>query len=64
MEVEYGCAIAALIVEKRPKMVISVNTPTKTQLRISDTCSRLGIAFVPWIQGFYRVAVAKLAKFT
>ena len=38
--------------EKRPE----------PQLRIADTCSRLGISFVPWIQDFYSVAVAKLAK--
>ena len=43
-------------------MVISANTPTEPQLQIANTCSRLGIAFVPWIQDFYSVAVATLAK--
>ena len=62
MEVEYGRAIAALIQQKKPDVVISANTPTEPQLRIANTCSRLGIFFVPWIQDFYSVAVAKLAK--
>jgi glycosyltransferase involved in cell wall biosynthesis len=62
MEVEYGRAIAALIVEKKPELVISANTPTEPQLRIANTCSRLEISFVPWIQDFYSVAVARLAK--
>ena len=62
MEVAYGRKIAALIQEKEPEVVISGQTPTEPQLRIANTCSRLGIAFVPWIQDFYSIAVAKLAK--
>jgi colanic acid biosynthesis glycosyl transferase WcaI len=62
MEVKYGHALASLIVERRPEIVISANTPSEPQLRIASVCSRLGIFFVPWIQDFYGVAVAKLAK--
>jgi glycosyltransferase involved in cell wall biosynthesis len=62
MEVEYGRKMAALIQEQRPEVLISANTPTEPQLTIAATCSRLGIHFVPWIQDFYSVAVAKLAK--
>jgi len=62
MEVEYGREIAALIQEKKPDAVISANTPTEPQLKIANTCSQLGIQFVPWIQDFYSVAVAKLVK--
>jgi glycosyltransferase involved in cell wall biosynthesis len=62
MEVNYGHAIASLVSEKLPEIVISANTPTEPQLQIANTCSRLGIAFVPWIQDFYSVAVAKLAR--
>jgi glycosyltransferase involved in cell wall biosynthesis len=62
MEVAYGRAIMTLIHEKKPDVVISANAPTEPQLRIAKTCSRLGISFVPWIQDFYSVAVAKLAK--
>src|SRR5437660_7563794 len=64
MEVEYGTKIAALVQERKPDVVISGQTPTEPQLRIANTCSRLGIAFVPWIQDFYSIAVAKLAKKT
>ena len=64
MEVEYGTKIAALVQERKPDLVLSANTPTEPQLRIANTCSRLGIAFVPWIQDFYSIAVAKLAKKT
>ena len=62
MEVEYGGAMASLIADKMPECVISANTPTEPQLRIAQTCSRLGIAFAPWIQDFYSEAVARLAK--
>jgi glycosyltransferase involved in cell wall biosynthesis len=62
MEVEYGWKIAALIQKQQPDVVISANTPSEPQLRIANTCSRLGIRFVPWIQDFYSIAVAKLAK--
>jgi len=62
MEVDYGGAVAALIGKLRPELVISANTPTEPQLQIAQTCSELGILFVPWIQDFYSVAVAKLAK--
>jgi colanic acid biosynthesis glycosyl transferase WcaI len=62
MEVDYGRKVAALIEGQEPEVVISANTPTETQLRIANTCSRLGISFVPWVQDFYSVAVAKLAK--
>jgi glycosyltransferase involved in cell wall biosynthesis len=62
MEVDYGRKIAALIQKQQPEVVISANTPTEPQLRIANTCSRLEIHFVPWIQDFYSVAVAKLAK--
>jgi glycosyltransferase involved in cell wall biosynthesis len=62
MEVDYGQAIATLIAERLPNIVISANTPTEPQLRIANTCSRLGIYFVPWIQDFYSVAVARFAR--
>jgi glycosyltransferase involved in cell wall biosynthesis len=62
MEVEYGRKLAAFITEQRPDVVISGNTPTEPQLTIANTCSRLGIRFIPWIQDFYSVAVAKLAR--
>lgn len=62
MEVEYKRKIAALIHKRKPDAVISGQTPTEPQLRIANKCSRLGILFVPWIQDFYSVAVAKLAK--
>jgi colanic acid biosynthesis glycosyl transferase WcaI len=62
MEVDYGGKIAALIQKLKPEVVVSANTPTEPQLRLANTCSRLGIQFVPWIQDFYSVAVGKLAK--
>jgi hypothetical protein len=62
MELDYGRNIAELIKDKKPDVVISANTPTEPQLNIADTCSRLGISFIPWIQDFYSIAVAKLAK--
>jgi glycosyltransferase involved in cell wall biosynthesis len=62
MENEYGRRIAALVQRLKPDVVISANTPTEPQSRIANTCSRLGILFVPWIQDFYCVAVAKLAR--
>ncbi len=61
MEVEYGNEISALIRRKKPDCVISANTPTEPQMKIAQTCAELGIRFVPWIQDFYSVAVAKLA---
>jgi glycosyltransferase involved in cell wall biosynthesis len=62
MEVEYGRKIAALIQGRKPEVVISANTPTEPLLRIANTCSRLGLHFIPWVQDFYSVAVSKLAK--
>jgi putative colanic acid biosynthesis glycosyltransferase WcaI len=62
MEIEYGWRIEELIQNRRPDVVISANTPTEPQLSIAGTCSRLGIHFVPWIQDFYSIAVAKLAR--
>jgi putative colanic acid biosynthesis glycosyltransferase WcaI len=62
MELDYGCQLSALIGRKRPDVVISANTPTEPQWEVARMCSSCGILFVPWIQDFYSVAVAKLAK--
>jgi colanic acid biosynthesis glycosyl transferase WcaI len=62
MELEYGKKVAELIHSRKPDVVISANTPTEPQLKIAKACSQLGISFVPWVQDFYSVAVAKLAK--
>jgi len=61
MEIEYGSEVASLISRLRPDVVLSANTPTEPQWRIAQACGKTGIAFVPWIQDFYSLAVAKLA---
>jgi colanic acid biosynthesis glycosyl transferase WcaI len=61
MEVEYGSQVASLISRLRPDVVLSANTPTEPQWRIAQACAKAAIAFVPWMQDFYSLAVAKLA---
>jgi len=60
MELDYGRKIASLIDSERPNLVLSANAPTEAQLFIARACARAGISFVPWVQDFYGVAVAKL----
>jgi glycosyltransferase involved in cell wall biosynthesis len=62
MEEQYGHEMAALVRAQQPDLVISANTPSEPQLEIAKTCSQLDIAFVPWVQDFYSVAVGGLLK--
>ena len=61
MEIEYGHKAAALIASEKPDAFLSANTPTEPQLTIAKACTSARVAFMPWVQDFYSIAVAKLA---
>lgn len=59
-ERNYGKSLVRIILEEKPDVVISGNTPTEPQLAALLACRKMGIAFIPWIQDFYCEAVGKI----
>ncbi|EDY83831.1 glycosyl transferase, group 1 family protein [Verrucomicrobiia bacterium DG1235] len=60
-EIEYGRAFQRAIVEEKPDIVLSGNTPSEPQWLGVQQCTIMGIPFVSWVQDFYSIAVSNLA---
>lgn len=61
-ELEYGRTLAALIIEERPDIVLSGNTPTEAQAIAQKAAIQSGIRFYSWVQDFYGIAVDSLVR--
>jgi glycosyltransferase involved in cell wall biosynthesis len=61
-EVEYGRNLSRLVVQERPDVVLSGNTPTEPQWRMIRDAQDCGIPVISWVQDFYGIAVEKLAR--
>ena len=61
-DIEYGKAVARRIVEEKPDIVFSGNTPTEAQEPLLRACRQSGAAFVFWCQDFYSIAAARLLQ--
>lgn len=61
-DVIYGKRVARLIMDLKPAVVLSGNTPTAAQSHIQVACKKIGAKFVYWLQDFYSIAVSKLLK--
>lgn len=59
-DIEYGKAVARRILDERPDIVFSGNTPTEAQEPLLRACHKAGAAFVFWCQDFYSIAAARL----
>lgn len=61
-ERDYGLALARLVGKMKPDLVLSGQTPSEPQLRMTRAAEAAGIPVVTWVQDFYSLAVAKLAR--
>jgi colanic acid biosynthesis glycosyl transferase WcaI len=61
-EVEYGRTLSQLVLQERPDVVLSGNTPTEPQWRMVRDALDCGIPVISWVQDFYGIAVEKLAR--
>jgi glycosyltransferase involved in cell wall biosynthesis len=59
-EIAYGRAVAKIIRQLKPSVVLCGNTPADAQRAILSVCAREGVPFVYWLQDIYSVAVATL----
>ena len=59
-DVNYGRKVAQAIKDHRPDVVMSGNTPTKSQAGVLAACQAINAGFVYWLQDFYSIAVSKL----
>lgn len=61
-EVEYGRTLSRLVLQERPDVVLSANTPTESQWPMVRDARGNGIPVITWVQDFYSIAVDKLAR--
>ncbi len=61
-ELEYGRELSDLVQNVKPDLVISANTPTEPHWYMIKSTRVLNVPIVTWLQDFYSVAVANLAK--
>jgi colanic acid biosynthesis glycosyl transferase WcaI len=61
-EVAYGVELAKLVKALHPDVIISGNTPTEPQWRMTSTANTLRIPIISWVQDFYSIAIEKLAR--
>ncbi|MCY4159894.1 MAG: glycosyltransferase family 4 protein [Bacteroidetes bacterium] len=61
-EKEYGRLAARTILDFRPDIVISANTPLNAQQYIQKMCRQNGIPFIFWLQDLIGVAASKILK--
>ena len=61
-ELDYGHELSALVGRVKPDLIVSANTPTEPQWTMIKSAQVLGVPVVTWLQDFYSVAVAKLAR--
>lgn len=62
LEVSYGKAAAKHILDFKPDVVLSGNTPTDAQQHLLKATRQIGGKFIGWIQDFYGIAVDKLVR--
>lgn len=59
-DLRYGKAAAQAILEARPQIVVSGNTPTESQVHVHRAARQVGARFIYWCQDFYSIAVSKI----
>jgi len=62
MEAEYGRKLVALCSRFQPEVVLSGNTPSIPQHRLTRYCKQQGIRHIFWVQDIYGIAVYNLLK--
>lgn len=62
MEVGYGKTAGEMIMDWKPEVVLSSNTPTESQAGILAASQAVGARFLFWCQDFYSIAVDKLVR--
>lgn len=58
----YGFELTRLVRAEQPDVILSGQTPSEPQWRLSQETRRFGIPLLLWVQDFYSVAVSTLAK--
>lgn len=61
-DIDYGRAVSERILDIKPDVFISGNTPTETQEIILKTCKSLNCKFFYWCQDFYSIAATSILK--
>jgi len=61
-ELAYGTQLASLVSRLHPDLVVSGNTPSEPQWTMIQAAQQLKVPVISWVQDFYSVAVAKLAR--
>jgi len=61
-EVEYANAINQIIIEQKPDIVISANTPLFAQRLLVRLCKKSGTPFIYWCQDIHSVAIKNILK--
>ena len=61
-EREYGQELVRLVIDLKPDLILSGQTPSEPQLNMIRTANKLNIPVVSWVQDFYCKAVDKLAR--
>ncbi|HVZ63799.1 MAG TPA: glycosyltransferase family 4 protein [Lacunisphaera sp.] len=61
-EREYGHKLVRLMIEMKPDLILSGQTPSEPQLNLITAANKLRIPVVSWVQDFYSMAVDKLAR--
>ena len=61
-DISYGKLVAQLIMDTRPDVVISGNTPSEAQGIIIGSVKAVNAKFIYWIQDIYSIAVSLLLK--
>lgn len=62
MERRYGRLLEREALAWRPDVVLSGNTPTLAQYRLSRACARAGVRLAWWVQDIYSVAAQSVLK--
>ncbi len=58
----YGRLIEGAILEAKPGLVISGNTPLEAQRKIAAVCTREGIFFIHWLQDILSIAAENVIR--
>jgi glycosyltransferase involved in cell wall biosynthesis len=59
-DIRYGAAISKMVLEFRPDVIISGNSPLEVQRQLLRAARRGGVPFVFWMQDFYSLAISSL----
>jgi colanic acid biosynthesis glycosyl transferase WcaI len=61
-DLKYGKSVSERILDIKPDILISGNTPTETQEIILKTCKSLNCKFFYWCQDFYSIAATSILR--